>query len=210
MDRYLPLCCMASFALGTAWRIAAHVRRCGQTGVNLFRGGGWPQHLNDAAFVLIVCALAVEAIFIAVQPEYLAPVAIASLARSRSWRMCGAGLALVSMVLCLMAQVRLGASWRIGIDEGARPGLITSGLYRWSRNPIFLFMLAAMVGYAILVPTWISFAALILAYAGIRRQIQVEEKWLTCTYGDDYLQYASRIGRFLPWFGRLHRSDNRG
>ena len=38
------------------------------------------------------------------------------------------------LVLMVTAQLHLGASWRIGIEAGARPGLVTGGLYAVSRD----------------------------------------------------------------------------
>jgi protein-S-isoprenylcysteine O-methyltransferase Ste14 len=101
------------------------------------------------------------------------------------------------------AQLDLGASWRVGIDEGARPGLVTDGLYRFTRNPIFLAMLLALTGFTLLVPTWLSAGTLVVAFLGIRQQVGEEEAWLARAYGDDYRRYAARVGRFVPGLGRL-------
>ena len=54
----------------------------------------------------------------------LPPAAAAAL------RVTGSVLVLGATALMLVAQLDLGASWRVGIDEGARPGLVTGGLYR--------------------------------------------------------------------------------
>ena len=44
----------------------------------------------------------------------------------------------LSLVIMLVAQAQMGLSWRIGIDEKNRTGLVTQGLFALSRNPIFL------------------------------------------------------------------------
>jgi protein-S-isoprenylcysteine O-methyltransferase Ste14 len=103
----------------------------------------------------------------------------------------------------VVAQLDLGASWRIGIEEGARPGLVVGGLYRVCRNPIFLAMLIALTGFTILVPTWLSLATLIGAAIGIRAHVRDEEAYLKRTYGPAYADYARRVGRFVPGIGRL-------
>jgi protein-S-isoprenylcysteine O-methyltransferase Ste14 len=38
----------------------------------------------------------------------------------------------------------------------------------------------------------------------MRLQIAAEEAYLLRTYGDAYRGYAGRVGRLLPWIGRLH------
>jgi len=102
----------------------------------------------------------------------------------------------------VVAQLNLGASWRIGIDEDSRPGLVTSGLYHFCRNPIFFAILIMLTGYTVLLPTRLSLVLLIGAFIGIRQQVLTEEAYLHRTYGDDYRAYARRVGRFVPGIGR--------
>ena len=118
-------------------------------------------------------------------------------------RVAGAVLLLGGIVLLVAAQLDLGASWRIGIEEGAAPGLVTGGLYRFCRNPIFLAFFVFVAGYALLLPTRLSLILLVGTYIGVRQQVSVEEGWLRLTYGDGYRDYARRVGRFLPWAGKL-------
>jgi protein-S-isoprenylcysteine O-methyltransferase Ste14 len=89
------------------------------------------------------------------------------------------------------------------MHQSAMPGLVTSGLYRFSRNPIFLALLAALAGYMLLLPTLLSAAILIGAYLAIRQQIAEEETCLARAYGDQYREYAHRVGRLLPGIGKL-------
>jgi len=119
------------------------------------------------------------------------------------WQAGGAVLLFGGLSLLVAAQLQLGVSWRIGIDEGAQSGLITSGLYRFCRNPIYLAMLILLIGYALLLPTRLSFALLVGTYVGIRLQTSAEEAYLLRTYKDAYRAYARRVGRFVPRLGRL-------
>lgn len=117
--------------------------------------------------------------------------------------MTGAVLLFGGIVLLVIAQLDLGASWRIGIEEGASPGLVTSGLYRFCRNPIFLAIVVTLTGYTLLVLTRLSVILLLGAFIGIRQQVLAEEPYLLRTYGDAYRQYARHVGRFLPGVGML-------
>ena len=107
-----------------------------------------------------------------------------------------------------MAQLDLGASWRIGIEEGTSPGLVTTGLYRFCRNPIFLAILITLTGYTLLLPTRLSLALLLGTFLGVRQQVLVEEAYLLRSYGDSYREYARRVGRFLPGIGRLQDPES--
>src|SRR4029079_17905261 len=96
------------------------------------------------------------------------------------------------------AQLDMGASWRVGVDEGARPGLVAAGLYRFSRNPIYVALIGALIGYAAMLPTWLSLALLVGTVGAIRIQVKEEEDYLLRTYGNAYAQYARHVGRFVP------------
>jgi protein-S-isoprenylcysteine O-methyltransferase Ste14 len=115
----------------------------------------------------------------------------------------GAVLLLGGTALLAAAQLNMGASWRIGIKQGEAPGLVTAGLYRFCRHPIYLGLLAALTGYAALLPTPLSLALLASAYLGARVQAAAEEAHLDRTYGEAFRAYARRTGRFLPGIGRL-------
>ena len=60
---------------------------------------------------------------------------------------------------------------------------------RIQRNPIFVAMLAALVGFTLLLPNWISLALLVGAGLGIRRHVRDEEAYLARTYGEEYVRY---------------------
>jgi len=105
------------------------------------------------------------------------------------------------LVLLATAQWQMGASWRIGIDENAKPGLVVSGLFRLSRNPIYLALLTIVTGYVVLLPTLWSFLLWLAAYFLVRLQIAAEESYLRSSYGAAYEAYARRVGRLLPSFG---------
>jgi protein-S-isoprenylcysteine O-methyltransferase Ste14 len=114
----------------------------------------------------------------------------------------GAMLLFAALVLLVIAQLNLRASRRAGIEEGARPGLITGGLYRYSRHPIFLALLAFLAGYMLLLPTLLSALMLAGGYLGVRQQIAAEEAYLARTYGHEYREYAKRVGRLVPGIGK--------
>jgi protein-S-isoprenylcysteine O-methyltransferase Ste14 len=105
------------------------------------------------------------------------------------------------LVLLAAAQWQMGASWRIGIDENAKPGLVVSGLFRLSRNPVYLALLMIIAGYAVLLPTLWSLVLWLAAYLLVRLQIAAEESYLRLSYGEAYEAYARRVSRLIPCFG---------
>ena len=200
----LPLIAVLVFyGLGFGWRTWVQLRRYGSSGIVLFRSGRPGQHLREALFVVLAVALLAEASLAAVAPRRLPGLVPLAPATAAVLRATGTVMVLGATALMLAAQLDLGASWRVGIDEGARPGLVTGGLYRYSRNPIYVAMLTALLGFALLLPSWISLGLLIGAGLGIRRHVRDEEAYLARTYGEEYRRYAARVGRFVPGVGRL-------
>ena len=200
----LPLIAVLVFyGLGFGWRTWVQLRRYGSSGIVLFRSGRLGQHLREALFVVLAVALLAEAALAAVAPRWLPGLVPLAPATAAVLRATGTVMVLGATALMLAAQLDLGASWRVGIDEGARPGLVTGGLYRYSRNPIYVAMLTALLGFALLLPSWISLGLLIGAGLGIRRHVRDEEAYLGRTYGEEYRRYAARVGRFVPGVGRL-------
>ena len=112
---------------------------------------------------------------------------------------CGIGIAGT-----FVAQMAMGSSWRIGVDPDERTELVTGGVFQLCRNPIYIFMIIALLGFALLVPTWLVLAAGLLLIAGLQIQVRlVEEPHMIRTHGEPYLAWGRRVGRFLPGLGRL-------
>jgi protein-S-isoprenylcysteine O-methyltransferase Ste14 len=82
------------------------------------------------------------------------------------WRALGLACGGAGFALTLAAQLQMGASWRVGVDVRERTELVTSGLFRFVRNPIFSAMLLALAGLALLVPNSVSLLALVSSLAG--------------------------------------------
>ena len=112
-------------------------------------------------------------------------------------------LALAGFAATLAGQAGMGASWRIGVDPGERTDLVTTGVFGYVRNPIFTAMALAQIGMVLLVPTWISAAALVALIAAVELQVRaVEEPYLLRQHGGAYATYAALTGRFVPGYGR--------
>lgn len=195
--RLLPLAAvLAAFVLACCWRTWLQHRRHGDWGIVLFRSGSGAQHLRDAMLVALFPLLFGQAVAAAAWPD-LVPVSRGPLAAA------GAALLAGGTGLLVAAQLHLGASWRIGIDESAKPGLVSRGLYRFSRNPIYLALLVVLAGYTLLLPTALSLVVLFATIIGIRRQVGAEERYLEERYGEEFREYARRVARFLPGAGKL-------
>ena len=118
----------------------------------------------------------------------------------------GAGMAcfVAGFVLTVRAQLDMGASWRVGVDTNETTTLVTHGVFRHVRNPIFSGMVLAFVGVALLVPNIVAFVGVAMVVIGLEIHVRfVEEPYLTAAHGDRYKVYARSAGRFVPGWGRV-------
>ena len=119
-------------------------------------------------------------------------------------RVAGIVLYTVGLAATLGAQLAMGASWRVGVDESERTELVTGGPFAVVRNPIYAGMIPSLSGIALIVPNPVSFGAVVLLLVALEIQTRlVEEPYLRRVHGDAYATYAARVGRFVPGVGRM-------
>jgi protein-S-isoprenylcysteine O-methyltransferase Ste14 len=154
----------------------------------------WGGVLFVLALVLGVTGPVLAITGISVPPAVLARPAVAVL---------GLVVTLLGLAVVVLAQSGMGAAWRIGVDESERTDLVTDGLFRLVRNPIFTGMAAVAVGVVLLVPTVVTVLSLLCLMAAVQIQVRViEEPYLDRTHGEQYRRYMAQAGRFLPRLSR--------
>ena len=81
--------------------------------------------------------------------------------------------------------------------HGEQQGLITSGWFRWSRNPIYVASIIGMLGWGLFVDS--LFVYILLALWALLYLLApfAEEPWLAEKYGAKYADYKSRVPRFV-------------
>jgi protein-S-isoprenylcysteine O-methyltransferase Ste14 len=82
---------------------------------------------------------------------------------------------------------------------GAQDGLVTRGIYRWTRNPQNAMLMVVYGALAITAdsgPTYLLCAAMVAVY---HLMVLLEEPWLAGIYGDAYRRYCRRVPRFFNW-----------
>ena len=76
--------------------------------------------------------------------------------------------------------------------------LVTGGIYRWTRNPMYLGLIAALLGLALLLGTLGAFVPVPFFVWQIRRAFVIpEEAFLEGLFGSRYLEYKARVRRWL-------------
>jgi protein-S-isoprenylcysteine O-methyltransferase Ste14 len=114
----------------------------------------------------------------------------------------GVGAIVIGTAGTVAAQSAMGASWRVGVAEAERTQLVTTGIFRVVRNPIFTFLIFVVSGVALIAPSPLTTLAVLTFVLSIELQVRlVEEPYLSRTHGHAYANYARHVGRFLPRIG---------
>ena len=187
-------------ALAFGLRTWLQIRNTGSSGLKGISGR--PGSLEWIAGVLFVVAIAIGVAGPVLDvADVLEPLDALD---SAGVRATGVAIFLVGLIGTIYAQVAMGDSWRIGVDEREQTDLVTSGPFAVVRNPIFAAMLPATLGLALLVPNVVTLAGLAALWIALEIQVRlVEEPYLLRRHGDAYRNYAARVGRFVPGLGRL-------
>jgi protein-S-isoprenylcysteine O-methyltransferase Ste14 len=192
---------LAGFVVLTlAVRVIIQLIRTGGTGlVGLRRGAGPLDWLSGILFIGGM-AMGVVSLQLVLQ-DSLEPIDALD---TGPIHVVGIVLAASGGLAVFGAQLGMGASWRIGVSDDQDTALVTTGWFSLVRNPIYTAMIVGWTGFALIVPTWLAFAAVVVIAAGLELQVRaVEEPYLIRTHGKEYRAYASRVGRFVPGVGLL-------
>ena len=193
------LIAFAVFTFGV--RVLIQLRRTGKTGlIGLREGAGPADWLSGILFLAGMAMGAASPVL--VLGDHLDPIDALDVGVLHA---VGIILAAFGGLAVFGAQLGMGESWRIGVRDEERTDLITGGWFAFCRNPIYTSMIVGWLGIALMVPTWLGFAAAAVIALGLELQVRfVEEPYLARTHGEAYRAYASRIGRFVPGIGRLN------
>jgi protein-S-isoprenylcysteine O-methyltransferase Ste14 len=112
----------------------------------------------------------------------------------------GFAVGILGLLICLTAQIEMGNSWRVGIDRERKTELVTTGIYRFVRNPTYTGLFILCVGVWMIFPTTIILCWALVFVVSIEYQVRIEEEFLSEIHGGDYIHYYLVTKRYLPFF----------
>lgn len=112
-----------------------------------------------------------------------------------SW--AGVMFCLAGLLLLLWSLVSFGQSFRVGIDKDNPDKLITTGVFAFSRNPIYVAFAFILLGQFLIFSNWILLAYIGAAIWLFHRQVLREEDYLKQHYGKEYSEYCNRVRRYF-------------
>ena len=118
-----------------------------------------------------------------------------------SWRLFVAafvsGIGAILLTLAVSAFVRAKTTVN-PLDPGSAEKLVTFGLFRFSRNPMYLGMLLVLTGWVIWLGAWSAILApALFIWIMTVLQIKPEERYLQLKFGDQFTLYRTRTRRWI-------------
>ena len=116
-------------------------------------------------------------------------------------------LSLLAGVVCLAvglwlfarAHADLGTNWSITLEVREEHQLVTHGIYRAVRHPMYSALLLYSIGQALVIPNWIAGpsygVAMVLLFSF---RLGPEERMMLEAFGKDYEAYLERTKRLVP------------
>lgn len=164
-----------------------------------------PIWLRAALFVLLVPGTVAGWL-----PFYLARGGEAARGATPAMQAIGAALFLIGWAIllwCVRDFVRRGRGTPAPYDPPR--ALVTDGLYRFVRNPMYVGALTAILGVGVWywsVPVFVYAAVMALVFHV--RVVFFEEPVLARMFGAEFTAYRERVRRWLPTRPRRHRKSN--
>lgn len=106
-------------------------------------------------------------------------------------------IALAGAIMVLTAQHQMGRAWRIGVRTGDAPLFVNKGLFRISRNPVFVGMILMGLGMALSANNGWNWCALLIFIGSCHLQVAIEERHLTISFGQSYRDFQVKVPRWI-------------
>lgn len=111
----------------------------------------------------------------------------------------GAIIFAVALWLFYRVHKELGRNWSDSLEVREQHKLVTDGLYRHVRHPMYTAFFLWALAQALLLPNWIAGPAGLVGFGTLFLfRVGREEQMMLDNFGDDYREYMRRTARLIP------------
>jgi len=111
----------------------------------------------------------------------------------------GAAVFASSLWLFYRTHKDLGRNWSVTLEIRDRHALVTSGVYRHVRHPMYAAFWLWAVAQALLLPNWVAGPAGLIGFGTLFfLRVRREEELMIEAFSDEYRRYMERTSRILP------------
>lgn len=115
---------------------------------------------------------------------------------------CGALVMLVALWLFWRSHADLGLNWSVTLEIRKEHQLITNGIYRSIRHPMYAAIWLFSLAQALLLANWFAGCAALVVFAPMYFLRTPREERMMCeVFGEEYRDYMARTGRLWPRMG---------
>jgi protein-S-isoprenylcysteine O-methyltransferase Ste14 len=108
--------------------------------------------------------------------------------------------AIASLWLFYRTHKELGRNWSVSLELHEKHKLITGGVYRYVRHPMYSAFFLWAVAQSLLLPNWVAGLSGIVGFGTLYTfRVGREERLMLDAFGDEYRAYMQRTARILPW-----------
>jgi protein-S-isoprenylcysteine O-methyltransferase Ste14 len=105
----------------------------------------------------------------------------------------------IGLWLLYRSHADLGTNWSVTLEVREQHRLITQGIYRRIRHPMYFALVVYSLGQALVIPNWVAGPANLVAFTILfALRVHAEEQMMTDVFGDEYTTYAARTKRLVP------------
>lgn len=111
----------------------------------------------------------------------------------------GAAVAVASLILFHLTHRALGRNWSVSLDLRESHRLVTEGVYRYVRHPMYSAFWLWAIAQALLLPNLVAGLSGLVGF-GVLYSFRVaqEERLMLDAFGAEYADYMARTGRVAP------------
>lgn len=102
----------------------------------------------------------------------------------------------IGLIMCFLGALFYGKSV-IDFSSYQKNGLNKNGLYKYSRNPMYISFFIYFIGCSFLIRSWIYILILIIFQISVHYLILSEERWCIETFGEEYQIYLKKVRRYI-------------
>lgn len=105
----------------------------------------------------------------------------------------------IGLWLFYRSHADLGTNWSITLEVREQHRLITTGIYRHIRHPMYSALALYTIGQALVIPNWVAGPSNLIAFAILfLLRVRAEERMMAEGFGDEYVVYAAGTKRLIP------------
>ena len=119
--------------------------------------------------------------------------------RQEYWRYPGLLLCCIGIVVRLLALKALGPHFSAYVTLQPNHRLIQDGIYANIRHPLYLSLLLAPAGVALVFASYLALPILLLAAIFVWDRIRKEERLLAAHFGPAFEEYQQSTRMLVPW-----------